>query len=86
MRTPPSQVLTHGDPNLALLDGGVGRERREKLPPTSSTHGRVELRHRAVFESGTGIEREQQQGLFTKKSLACSTPPGTFLMSLMTTD
>ena len=39
----------------------------EKLPPTSSTYGRAELRHRRIFESGTGMEREQQQGLFTKK-------------------
>ena len=38
-----------------------------------------------VFQEGTGIEREQGQGLFTKKSLACSTPPETCFPSLMTT-
>jgi len=29
-----------------------------------------------VFQEGTGMEREQGQGLFTKKSLTSSIPPG----------
>ena len=38
-----------------------------KSPPASSTYGRVEHRHRRIFESSTGIKCEQGQGLFTKK-------------------
>ena len=72
------QVLKRKERSRASATG-------EKLPPTSSTYGRVEHRHRELFQSGTGIEREQRQGLFTKKSLACSTPPGTYFPSLITT-
>ena len=48
MRTPPSQVLTQGDPNLALLDGGVGRERRGRnlrpLPqPMDGSNSAIEM-------------------------------------------
>ena len=85
-RAPPSQALAQRVPDLALLKGGAGRERRGRnlrpLPQPMDGSNTAIVR---VFQEGTGIEREQGQGLFTKKSLACSTPPGTCFPSLMTT-
>ena len=86
LRTLFSQVLTQGDPTQMLFEGGAGRERRGRnlrpLPQPMDGSNTAIVR---VFQEGTGIEREQGQGLFTKKSLACSTPPGTCFPSLMTT-
>ena len=73
-------------PRPGAVGGGAGRERRGRnlrpLPQPMDGSNTAIVR---VFQEGTGIEREQGQGLFTKKSLACSTPPGTCFPSLMTT-
>jgi hypothetical protein len=73
-------------PRPGAVEGGAGRERRGRnlrpLPQPMDGSNTAIVR---VFQEGTGIEREQGQGLFTKKSLACSTPPGTCFPSLMTT-
>ena len=75
-----------GRPEPGADEGGAGRERRglnlRPLPQPMDGSNTAIVR---VFQEGTGIEREQGQGLFTKKSLACSTPPGTCFPSLMTT-
>ena len=73
-------------PRPGAVERGAGRERRGRnlrpLPQPMDGSNTAIVR---VFQEGTGIEREQGQGLFTKKSLACSTPPGTYFPSLMTT-
>jgi hypothetical protein len=73
-------------PRPGAVERGAGRERRGRnlrpLPQPMDGSNTAIVR---VFQEGTGIEREQGQGLFTKKSLACSTPPGTCFPSLMTT-
>ena len=59
VRTPPSQVLTQGDPNLALLDGGVGREQRGRnLRPLP----------RPMDGSNSAIERYLSQALVLSAS------------------
>jgi hypothetical protein len=73
-------------PRPGAVGGGAGRERRGRnlrpLPQPMDGSNTAIVR---VFQEGTGIEREQGQGLFTKKSLTGSTPPGTCFPSLMTT-
>ena len=70
-------MLVQGYPDLTLLEGGAGRERRGRnLRPLSQPMNGSNTAIVQVSQGGTGIEREQQQGLFTKKSLTGSTPPG----------
>jgi hypothetical protein len=73
-------------PRPGAAERGAGRERRERnFRPLPQPMDGSKTAIVQAFQGGTDVEREQRQDFFTKKSLACSTPPGTCFPSLMTT-